>query len=928
MFGRNGDRDDRRRAGLPVIDCRKVRERLPEYAAGRALPEEFSAMAEHLTCCEPCARVHYDLRAVLATLSRLPDPPSPIGGEPAARRALLDAAARRGRTAPAAPRWPWRPFPRARLAAGLLGAGALIAVAMLGPAALDHDGKRIGVRVMGPLADRPHPPSPAGVGGEGGLSPGARREGGPPPGAQREGGPPRGARPEGSGAAGVLARGDHAGTLLPPDDLVDLNGPRAGEADLAPPAPRGDDFVHVPSPRLVDSSGTQMAAALAQQRREAAVVDTRLVREVTLQARGLPLGELCAMLKAETGIRLAAGPSVADEKVSLFCKATPLRDVMRNLSRPFGYTWLRSGKPGEYRYEITQDLPSQLAEEELRSRARNAALVALDQEMQAYRRYQGMTPEQARAAARTAPPEEKRFLERYAGPGWAAIQMYLRLSPAELAALRAGRELRFSTRPAAGEQPLPADVARGALQSPRTPPHPGTGGTTRIEVDVQETAPGPPPAAAGEAETRPEAILRLRESERGQFSLEGGLALTTEGPEGIHRMMSIDGGLAVGVSPAARRPQNAEANAALAREPALQRRVTVAPKASCAGPRQPATEEPRRPPPDGEGTAQPRVHDSVTSADVLEALHRATGMPVVGDYYTRLHTPREVTVRDRPLFETLNRLADTTRHQWRKDGSWLQFRTASFYDERMKEVPSRLLERWSAARRERGALPLAHLAEITALSDAQLDASAMAAGARECYGLVEWDLARSRGVRSHLRFLASLTPAQWREVTGKSGLAFADMTLPQQQQYLALAFGDRPGAVESLAELKGAALQVDYTEAGGFEWRPPRSAPPPAPRRGGRLDGPEREEIAMEPAPVRERTREAALQAARRIDPQAAESQVRPTEPTLRIRYTLGGPDGAVPQEIVATPRDVRIQTRLERAGLGALDPQRLVPAP
>src|SRR5581483_1399381 len=91
-----------------------------------------------------------------------------------------------------------------------------------------------------------------------------------------------------------------------------------------------------------------------------------------------------------------------------------------------------------------------------------------------------------------------------------------------------------------------------------------------------------PQPGAGSGEKRPEVVLRLRESERGQFSLEGGLTLTTEGPDGQSRMASFEG-LAAGESATVRRTRNAEANASLARDPALQRRVTVMPKASCAG---------------------------------------------------------------------------------------------------------------------------------------------------------------------------------------------------------------------------------------------------------------------------------------------------------------------------------------------------------
>src|SRR5437764_1402728 len=131
----------------------------------------------------------------------------------------------------------------------------------------------------------------------------------------------------------------------------------------------------------------------------------------------------------------------------------PLREVMRRFSRPFGYTWLRSrqglglgswelgkDKPGRsptpnsqvltpvYRYELVQDLRSQLLEEELRNRDRNTALLALEREIQRYRPYLDLDPDEALAQSRTTPPEEKKLLERLATNGWGQIQMYFRLS--------------------------------------------------------------------------------------------------------------------------------------------------------------------------------------------------------------------------------------------------------------------------------------------------------------------------------------------------------------------------------------------------------------------------------------------------------------------------------------------------------------------
>src|SRR5262249_19664572 len=147
-------------------------------------------------------------------------------------------------------------------------------------------------------------------------------------------------------------------------------------------------------------------------------------------------------------------------------------------------------------------------------------------------------------------------------------------------------------------------------------------------------------------------------------------------------------------------------------------------------------------------------------ADVLEAVHQASGLPIVADYYTRLYKPEAVSVGNQPLFETLNRLADTMRLRWDRDpqGSWLQFRSTSFYNDRIKEVPNRLLTRWVASRRQHGALTLDDLCAIAQLPDAQLDGWDMAEGARACFGLAEWDLATNGYLRPHLRYLAGFTP--------------------------------------------------------------------------------------------------------------------------------------------------------------------------
>ena len=141
----------------------------------------------------------------------------------------------------------------------------------------------------------------------------------------------------------------------------------------------------------------------------------------------------------------------------------------------------------------------------------------------------------------------------------------------------------------------------------------------------------------------------------------------------------------------------------------------------------------------------------------------------------------------------------------------------------------------------------------------------MAEGAREWWGLVEWDLARSIHLREHLRYLAGFTPAQRQEAMSDTGLLFATMSGAQQWQFLSYSLVDHSlfSPLPSLDEFAEATVRVECTQPGWFQWGDPDLSwnwtrwMMADPGREGR----------WRPRPtVRERTREAALQAARRID--------------------------------------------------------------
>ena len=95
-----------------------------------------------------------------------------------------------------------------------------------------------------------------------------------------------------------------------------------------------------------------------------------------------------------------------------------------------------------------------------------------------------------------------------------------------------------------------------------------------------------------------------------------------------------------------------------------------------------------------------------------------------------------------------------------------------------------------------------------------------------------------------------------------SGLEFGKLSLAQQQRYVALALEGDEQPLRSLEEMEGATLRIEYTQPGGFEWRPSGSnvlrwVVPLTPCQEGRR--------ALMPV-VRGPTREEALSAARRLD--------------------------------------------------------------
>ena len=621
--------------------------------------------------------------------------------------------------------------------------------------------------------------------------------------------------------------------------------------------PIQDDFVRVPFPQLASAAPGSPAVGDAARRYEeaAAVVDARLFQKVKLQLKGVSLTDFCVELGKQAGVTLRTSRGVQDEKVTVFVKETPARDVMREVARLFGYHWARSGEEGAYKYDLLQDLRSQLAEQEMRNRDHNAALLALDDAMGVYRPYLGKTVGQLKSQLETAKgPEQERLSMLVAQGGWGAMQLFQNLSPADVAALREGKDLKYGYSQWHRNR-LPEEWKLPLLQANRM--RVGKIGGEEIFGAADGVPVSEYPGAS------PSLGLKIDRSELGQLVLQAEIGVSNAAGGGVgHRLT-----LASGRSPSTAKAENAEANKQLRTLPELQRKVSLGPKPSC--PRLAAAPE-REPGEEGlEDPVTSRPH--VTSADVWEEVHRATGLPIVADYYTHLHPVTSVTVEKAVLYDALCKVSDEMGLRWKKDGNFLLARSTSYFWDKLKEVPNRTLNRWQEVRGANGALSLDQALEIVALSDQQLDSEIVGKAVEHCWNIPEWGLfgngvmqtgPSAQFARPFYRILAMLGPEQLRRALQPEGWSLQTLNGIQQQE-----------VARTETSLLGTVIHAAYVPAGWYVWEP-----------RVRLGTDFR--VYTKLPVVAARTPAEALAAAQRVDATATREHIRRQRGTLAVWFT------------------------------------------
>jgi len=557
--------------------------------------------------------------------------------------------------------------------------------------------------------------------------------------------------------------------------------------------PMRDDFVAPPELQFASTGspeeiGAIEKAALEHYRQQANVVDAHLVQNVSLQVKHASMDELCQELERRTGVRISAGRNVRDENVTIFIKKRPLRDVMREISRVFGFVWEREGDEGAYRYRLRQDTAAEIAEGRLRDDDVSQAIQALGKHV--------------RTGA-----------EAIHGSAELARQAFNDLLPEELERLSSGQRVTLASKAGPGEGLLASSMTEGLLEQ--------MGGIRPVKDGYMTSnnpqAPGYIPFTKMQ-DTGVNVVYRMKITEFGGALLSALISIhgTTERFKGAGFGLQQSLGKVAGVAEGPIR--NANANVALRTAEGMNTRVDLAPH--------PSTPENEQGVDPGqlaintiatlytsyrtaEGLKPPRPF--MTSDDFWEAVHDRTGRDIVADSFSRLF---RLTSYKKTLFEDLSQACDAMHMRWSQDEGWLVGRSRAYYWQRVNEVPKSRLLAWAHERQRRGLTTLDSVLEMASMTDRQLQSVEVGKAIVNQWKLPEWGIPSrplwpfdDEPVLLACRFLAGLPPDQL--------AAALDYRLPANLvNRESLDYAKLQGAYPE------AVIGVDYIPAGKFYWSP------------------------------------------------------------------------------------------------------------
>ncbi len=574
---------------------------------------------------------------------------------------------------------------------------------------------------------------------------------------------------------------------------------------------------------------------------EAIQKDARLKAPVTLVLQDEPLGQALSRIGASVRVELRATRDTADDRITLALKDRPAAEVLARIAAHFDFDWLTNGK----RYELAQSIASKRREEALRDADQTQHLADIHARMLQVAALGNQTPEQLQARQeelnalardpqrpeperRTARGQSEAIRDRLRPGAVAGVALYQRLTPAQLQQLRSGAALRLSSRDGTLAANLADQIHQSALQRGNF------GGTSMSRTLRFSTTPGgaAPPLpqslpAPEPAESLPvlraDATIQLSESGPGRLRTpDGGRAprpqlfftlTSVRGRENEQRSTPVIWSPMLGGS-----GLEEEFTPTQTGDPELLREVDLGYKP---GPVPPSPGSAlMRLVPFGPGGA---AAGTVRVSEVVEKLHRATGLEVLGDSFVRARVRTGMLGGKKRVVEVLDAIARSGRYMWRKDAGLLSLRSREWFRDRPASVPARIVTPWKQKVAAQGAPTLDDLADLAVnLTDPQLQ------GMEQYWGLyLEGADIPAPGIasslytqRHHLRFWGALNQGQRQAAHRGEILAAARMLAPQRRAF-AVAFAAPVSEIIPPADLAGSSGQATPQQlaAGGFSLR-------------------------------------------------------------------------------------------------------------
>jgi hypothetical protein len=499
--------------------------------------------------------------------------------------------------------------------------------------------------------------------------------------------------------------------------------------------------------------------------------DARLQAKVSLAVKDQPLRNVLSALGTQIQVRLTASADTADDKITLFLDARPAAEVLVLLARHYRFRWLRTRRG----YELQQEAAARQHEAALREADREAEWTELRRWVARLEQLVGTSRVRLRERAKEisrrldstdlAAAERSRLTTEAAAirdalrpETPAAVAILRSLTPMHVERLQKERNLRLSCPDGSLSAHILELLPETDAGGNRVPPEEQVSADADIQwmEGIRGTDFGP-----------------LRPGDRRATLLVRVIWLGEQGTRGR---------AALHWSPLLPPKEKAVAPVPETEDPELLRPVEL------------AVPLPRRGN-SSTGRAVSAFSETVrfwpawpTLGAVAQALHEATRLEVLADSFVRCRVdPKSISGRQ-PVVQILDTLARELDYTWKKEGKLLVLRSRTYFWDRELEVPERIVHPWQARAARADAVPLDALAELAAtLEDLQTLGMSLYWG----WYLEEPLIAPPWGGptvlhhrRHHLRFWASLQPAQRQQARQGALIPVAPMSAIQRRAFV------------------------------------------------------------------------------------------------------------------------------------------------